>query len=257
MTDINSFIVYGHTGVGKTFVTAQVMSNALWLVTRKSNLGGYHTWLRANPEEAAARGLKPIESVVQIPRLMPNENGELQPTDVRELIKQIVTEYVRKAIKGETKVHGIVFDELSVIASWVYDGIKAKERNGFAVISAIKSWMSELCEISAVTNLPMAFVCHSKDPAYWEEGSKRGTLKYKGGPAMPVGTMIAQVCALPDAVLQVDVEPSGLDTVRRVIRTEAHPHWERKVRVWGVDPVIEPDLRPLLTKAGWNFPTAA
>ena len=257
MADINSFIIYGHTGTGKTFMTAQVMSDALWLVTRKSNLGAYDSWLRQNPEEAAALGLKPIKAVVPIPRLMASESGELVPTDVRGLIKEMVTEYVRKAMKGETKVRGIVFDELSVIAKWVYDSIKSQERNGFEVISQIKQWVGELCEISTVTELPMAFVCHSKDPAYWEDGPKRGMLKYKGGPAMPVGTMIAEVCALPDAVLQADVEPQGVDEVRRVVRTQTHPMWERKCRVWGTEPTIEPDLRPLLTKAGWNFPVAA
>lgn len=257
MADINSMIIYGHTGVGKTYITAQVMSDALWIVTRKSNLGGYHTWLRNNPEDAAKLGLKPIESVVQVPRMLPNEVGALQPTDVRALIKELVTAYVKKAMTGETKVRGIVFDELSVLSKWVYDGIKKTERNGFEVIAKIKEWVGELCEISAVTELPMAFICHSKDPAFWEEGQKRGQIKYKGGPAMPVGTMIAEVCALPDAVLQVDVVQDGMDSVRRVIRTQAHPQWERKCRVWGVAPEIEPDLRPLLTEAGWTFPKVA
>lgn len=257
-TDINSFIVYGHTGVGKTFLTAQVMHDALWLVTRKSNVGGYNTWLRKNPEEAAKLGMGPIKSIVQIPKMMPAEDGSgLVPTDVRALISEIVTEYVNKAIKGETKVRGLVFDELSILAKWVYDDIRKKERNGFAAIGQIKEWMSELCEISAVTGLPMAFICHSKDPAYWEDGAKKGKLKYKGGPAMPIGTMIAEVCALPDAVLQVDVEQEGFDGTKRVIKTEAHPYWERKCRVWGIDPVIEPDLRPLLTEAGWTFNQAA
>lgn len=258
MADINSFIVYGHTGTGKTFLTAQVMSNALWVVTRKSNLGAYHSWIREHPNDAVALGLKPIESVVQMPRLMPNrETGELEPTDIRGLINDLVKEYVKKAVNGDTKVRGIVFDELSVIATWVHDAIAANERNGYDVIKKIKSWVRDLCEISTATELPMAFICHTKDPAYWEDGTRKGQLKYKGGPAMPIGTMIADLCSLPDAVLQVEVEHAGMDSVRRVIRTEAHPQWQRKCRVWGVAPTIEPDLRPLLTKAGWTFPVAA
>lgn len=254
MADINSFIIYGHTGVGKTFVTAQIMSDALWLVTRKSNLGGYNTWLKAEPEEAKRLGLQPIRSVIQVPRMAADpETGELVMNDVRQFIKEVVSSYIMKVQKGEARSRGIVFDELSVLARWAFEAIKLEEKNGFEVIAQIKNWVAELCEISAVTELPMAFICHTKDPAYHEEGLKKGTLKYKGGPAMPVGTMIAEVCALPDAVLQVDVERSGVNAVKRVIRTEASPTMERKCRVWGVDPVIEPDLRPLMTKAGWSF----
>lgn len=255
MTDINSMIIYGGAGVGKTFVTAQVMPDALWLVTRKSNLGGYNTWVRQNPKEAAARNLKLIEkAVVPIPRMVADADGNMLRADVREIIRGMVQEYVKKAMAGDTKVRGIVFDELSIIAKWVFDAIKEEERNGFEVINQIKEWVAELCEISAVTELPMAFLCHAKDPAFHDKGPKEGSLKYKGGPAMPVGTMIAEVCALPDAVLHMDVESGGLKGSRRVIRTEAHPHWERKCRVWGTPPVMEPDLRPLLAQAGWNFP---
>jgi hypothetical protein len=255
------------------------MPDALWVVTRESNLGGYNTWVRGEgAAEAASLGLRQIMSrkecekrgvdpntcntaVVQVPRMLPQTdnkgNVSIQKTDVREFIRTIVGEYVVKAQKGETKARGIVFDELSILAKWVYDMIKERERNGFEVIAQIKEWVGEMCEISTMSGLPMAFLCHSKDTTFWEDGPKKGKVKYKGGPAMPVGTMIADVCALPDAVLQVDLEETGMDSSTRVIRTEAHPRWERKCRVWGVEPTIEPDLRPLLTKAGWNFQTAA
>lgn len=259
MADINSLIVYGHTGVGKTTLVANIMSNALWVVTRKSNLGGYHTYIRQNPEEAAAQGLTPITKIIQVPRMLPNEKtGQLEKTDVRQFIKELVGEYVKAVQSGAAQgMHGIVFDELSVLSKWVYDYIKANERNGYEVIAQIKEWVGELCEISAATDLPMAFICHTKDPAYHEDGPKKGSIKYRGGPAMPVGTMVAEVCALPDAVLQVDLEREGVDGVKRVIRTEPTPSWERKCRVWGTPATMEPDLRPLLTKAGWNFNQAA
>lgn len=252
MAKINSMIVYGPAGVGKTTLVARVMSDALWVVTRESNLGGYHTWLEQNSEEAAALNLNPIRAIYEVNRMTATPEGDLVAADVRGTIDAIVREYVGKAVRGETKVRGIVFDELSVLAKWVFDAMKEGERDGFKPISYIKQWVGELCEIASVTRLPMAFICHTKEPAFHEEGNKKGQIKYRGGPAMPVGTMIAEVCALPDAVFKMDVEQAGMDKTKLVIRTAAHPHWERKCRVWGTPPIMEPDLRPVLTSAGWT-----
>lgn len=270
MADINSFIVYGHPKSGKTTMTAHVMNNAVWVVTRKENLGGFNSWLRQNPDEAAKHKLRYImpredaekagldlaevnTSVVQVPRMLATPEGKLVRNDVPAFIKNIAESYVAKVSAGQAKTRGIVFDELSVLARWAYEHIKENERNGFEVIARIKDWVGYLCELSAVTHLPMAFICHEKDPSYHEDGPKQGKIKYKGGPAMPVGTLIGEVCSLPDAIFQLVVRQQGVSDTKRVLLTSPHPDYERGVRVWGLEPEMEPDLRVPLSLAGWTF----
>ena len=250
---INSFILYGAPGMGKTFATAQVMSDALWIVTRKSNLGGYHSWLDQHPEEAEELGLKRIRAVVEVPRVtVDKETGAMIPNDVEGTIRHYVQEYTRKVLSGETKVNGIVIDELSIFCEWVYARIAAKTK-GFASWTEIAHWVSEMCDIATVTGQHMAFLCHTKDPANYDDGPLRGQIKYRGGPAMPSGKMISAVCAATDAVLHLDLETSATGEKRRIIRTDVDTHWERKCRVHGTPAIMESDLRPLLSKAGWTF----
>ncbi len=109
-----------------------------------------------------------------------------------------------------------------------------------------------MCEIPVATDKPMCLICHAQDPKFDEGATKP---KYKGGPAMPIGTVVAEVCALPDAVLQLEVQQVDplSDDIKRVFKTEAHPEWERKCRLWGTASEIEPDLRNLLQQAGWEL----
>lgn len=254
--DINSLIVYGHPGYAKSFTVAKAMSDALWLVTRKSNVSFYNSWLRANPEEARQLGCQPIDrSIISVAKLVAGSEGDITRADVRGTVDDLVKGYVAKANRGETKVRGIVIDELSVMAKWTFEALKDTEKNGFEVISKIKDWVGGLCEISELTGLPLAFICHQKDPSYWEDGPKKGNLKYKGGPAMPVGSMIGDVCALPDAVFQMDMQGSGRSQ-KLVLKCGPDRLWERKCRVWGVEPEMEPDLHPVLMQGGWDFKRA-
>lgn len=250
---INSFILYGQPGIGKTFTAAQVMSDALWIVTRKSNLGGYHSWLDQNPEEAEKHGLKRVKAVIEVPRVIVDKTtGAMIPNDVEGVIRSYVQEYTRKVLNGETKVNGIVIDELSIFCDWVYARIAAKTK-GFASWSEIAAWVAEMCDIATVTGQHMAFLCHTKDPTNHEDGPIKGQIKYRGGPAMPSGKMVGAVCASTDAVLHLDLETTATGEKRRIIRTDVDSYWERKCRVNGMPAIMEPDLRPLLSKAGWTF----
>jgi hypothetical protein len=250
---INSFILYGQPGIGKTFTTAQVMSDALWIVTRKSNLGGYNSWLEQNPEEAEKLDLKPIKAVIEVPRMIVDKaTGAMLLNDVETVIRTYVQEYIRKVVNNETKVNGIVFDELSIFCDWVYARM-AEKTKGFASWSKIAEWVAEMCDIATATGQHMAFLCHTKDPSTHEEGPLKGHVKYRGGPSMPSGKTVGAVCASVDAVLHLDLETTATGEKRRIIRTDVDSLWERKCRVNGTPAVIGPDLRPLLSKAGWNF----
>lgn len=257
--ELNSLLIYGASGTGKTTTVAMAMPRALWVVTRKSNLSGYHSFIRQHPELAQEMNLEPVpqERIIQVPyKEIDPANGRMRDVDVRSYIDNIVASYCLNTTSGKLKVDGIVFDEFSVFAKRVYGQMRAVESNGFKVIDDIKRWTQELCEIPVVVDKPMAMICHAQDPKF-EDGSAKP--KYKGGPAMPIGTMIAEVCALPDAVLHQEVVMADMlsDDVKRVFKTQAHPHWERKCRLWGVEPEIEADLRKLLQQAGWDLAGAA
>lgn len=227
------------------------MPNALWVVTRRTNLDGYHSWLERCPEEAKAMGLAPIPNnrILQVPFKTAAADGSLIAADTKEFIDTVVKSYTRRVLAGDLQVDGIVFDEFSVLATRVYQDMSRKNRNGFDCIRQFKDWVAELCEVPVVVEKPMIQLCHVKDPVYDED---TGKLKYKGGPAMPIGTIVGDVCALPDAVLQLQMVEDVTGAVKRVMKTDAHPLWERKCRLWGVPPEMDPDLRKLLADyAGW------
>lgn len=254
---LNSIIVYGHAGYGKTSSVAMSVPNALWVVTRTRNLDGYRDFLMQEPEKATEMGLSPVNSVIEVPHKTIDPNtGALLAVDTKAFLDSVLQSYCRKVVSGEADFDGIVFDEFSVFANRVYNEMKERTSDGFKVIAQFKQWIADILEIGPITDRPMVLICHAKDPAYYDKGPKTGQVKYKGGPAMPIGTVIAEVCAMPDAVLQMDVTQPDItnqDEVKRVFKTQAHPLWERKCRLWGVDPVIDADLRSLLNQAGWQF----
>lgn len=251
---INSIVAYGHSGAGKTTSVAQVMHDALWVVTRKSNLNSYHTWLTKEPEKAAEYGCLPVpkKNILEVKaKEIDPKTGELVPVSQKELLDSIRRSYCLKVVSGEAPWKGIVFDEFSEFVERVYREIDESNRSGFEAIKQIKGWVSDICEIPSVTDLPMALICHASDPKYHEDGPKAGSLKYKGGPAMPVGTIIEPLCAKADAVLRLEVEKSLGGEVKRSYATTIDPDWEGKCRLWGVDQNIALDLRTLLSQAGW------
>lgn len=249
--DINSIIVYGSNGTGKTTMVAKAMPKALWIVTRKGNLTAYHDWIKKHPEQAAEMGCEPVsdDRIIQVPSKQINpDSGELDDVDTQAFIDDLMRKYCLAVANGKD-IQGVVFDEFSVFVRRVFDRISAAHRNGFEAIKLIKKWVSDICEIPVATDRPMCLICHGQDPKYDDD---TGKLKYPGGPAMPIGTMVAEICALPDAVLQMAVKANPMgNQVTRVLRTEAHPEHIRKIRLWGIEPEIEPDLRKLLQQGGW------
>jgi len=259
--DVNSLILYGGPGTGKTFMAAQAATRAgkppVWVVTRKTNLGGFNTWVDQNPQEAKRRGLArvPDANIIPIKKMTTDKEGNLVRANTMATIESVVRKYVQKVVKGEIDASGIVFDELSVFAKWAHEEIFANEKNGFEAIKQIKNWVGDLCEISEATDLPMIFICHAKDPKFHEDGPLRGRVLYQGGPAMPFGSMVAEVCALPDAVLHLESVQKPTGELVRVLKTHNSPQWLRKIRIAGVPAEVEdPDIRQILAKAGWEYP---
>lgn len=229
------------------------MHKALWVVTRKTNLSAYHKWLELCPDDAAAMGCEPVpdKHIIEVPSKQINpESGTLDDVSTKDFIDRLVQSYCLGVVQGKMTVDGIVFDEFNVFVKRVYEELSTANTNAYRAIALIKKWVGDMCEIPLATDKPMCMVCHAVDPKYDEDTNK---LKYPGGPAMPIGTMIAELCSLPDAVLQLDVVETGLSgDVKHVLRTQTHPEWIRKCRLWGVDPEIEPDLLKLLRQGGWE-----
>lgn len=259
--DVNSLILYGGPGNGKTFMASQAATQngkpPIWVVTRKTNLGGFNTWVDQNPEEAKRRGLTrvPDTHIIPVKKMTADKDGNLVRANTMATIEMIVRKYVQKVMTGNLDASGIVFDELSVFAKWAYEELSENEKNGFEVIKRIKQWVGDLCEISEATELPMVFICHAKDPKFHEDGPQRGKIQYQGGPAMPIGSMVAEVCALPDAVLHLETIQKPTGELVRILKTQNSPQWLRKIRIAGVPAEVEnPDIRQILAKAGWQYP---
>lgn len=254
---ILTLVPYGPNGSGKTTSVAQAVPNSLWVVTNKNNLSGYDSWLAKHPEDAASMNLGPIPDThlfELVDRKIDTTTGEMITQPTKATLDSVIRSYCLRVAKDEAPWDGLVLDEFSVFAQRVYDELRNEIRNGFEVISVFKQWITNIMSIPTVTRRPLVLVCHANDPKYHEDdGPKKGKLKYKGGPAMPVGTAIAIVCAMADAVLRLEITEDYDGSIKRGFKTDAHPTWESKIRLWGIDPQITLDLRSVLQEAGWEY----
>ena len=254
---VNSIVVYAPSGAGKTHLVAQAMPNALWILTNKTNLMGYDTYIQNNPEEAAALGMKPVNARLTLQPKQIGDDGTILDVDIRDQIDGLMREFAKKVKEGTAKVQGVVFDEFNIIAEWVHNFIKNHgSKHAFDASDQLRTWFESMTTLSMVTGQPFCFICHKSDPTFHEEKDSPmyGQVKYKGGPTMPQGKMIEKIAGLPDLVVELGLKAKSYDqTPIRRLYTGASPFLVRKCRVNGTPNETEPDLRPILAASGWTF----
>lgn len=269
-----SLVLYGGPGAGKSTEVARTFPNALYVQTSP-------TCLKA-AADLHVRNPKAMPKVPQRVTLDERTVAEWKGGSTLTALAEVVKRYVAACEAGTCEYEGIVFDEWNVFCERIYGELKAdtsgrfKGRSGqtnvFAVMDAFKQFHRTILGLTRRTRKATIFVCHYQTPRIDEDEASpmKGSIKWPGGPKMPMGLsdQIVEICADADAVLQMVVEESkaalSLDgsapapeSPRRLL-TQLEPKWFRKIRGFGVassEPVdVEKGqgLREVLQKAGFK-----
>lgn len=245
-----AIILYGPAGAGKSTAMARAFPNCLYVQTAPTVLRPYAHWLETHKSDPKIGALK-VPDRITLPKYAPGEPGKI--LDPRPSLKKIVSQYMDACAKGTCPYEGIVFDEWTEMAWRIYESIKADPtygRNNFKRSDAIKEIHYEMAELARATNRVVGLVCHEMEPLFdLEEGSPTyGSLKYRGGPKMPVKALSHEVSAAVDIVLRIEV--TGNPPVRQFC-TAIKSDWTSKLRADGLPMYVDVDLRKLLADCGY------
>ena len=291
-------MLYGPPKVGKTTSAMQAFNDALYIGSSPTGLRGYASWY---DYKLATEGPDAV-AYYRAPRGAWHEGG---------IARRTLTEYLDDGVTlsdnwtwfrlfFETKYipnvtlspdhpdhwpfRGVIIDEFSTFLRRILvnmqdsDDFKVdkggrKIINNFAIYPALKKFVAWLAQVVRVTKLPVVLICHEQPPKYDEEKGSRtfGQLKYKGGPNMPIGALIEQVCAECDVILRAMLEEPKLDLmgdgsstnggptaapgeplIRKFI-TLPSPEWVGGMRASGVLPEENLNLLSLLERVGFKL----
>lgn len=271
-----AIIVYGSSGVGKSTEIARACQNALFLQASPDVLRPYETWrLGLKPEEQSK--YKPLAALAR---------KTVEPTDVIsaaqvrlkagpgscwEKLEQILNVFEAAAHTGKNPYAGLVFDEWSVFATRVMEDMRTsnlpqfKAQNGkidvFKVIDGLKAFHRRVLDLPMRCGKYVVLVCHAQDAKYYDQNDDkkalelRGSLKYRGGPMLPIGTLVESVVAMSTFTFHMVSEEAvsfdGTSCGIRYFLTDATETWARKARDFRIAPkvkVSESNLLQLLTE---------
>lgn len=237
---------------------AKAFPNCLWAVTNKEVLRPYASWLRDNEEEAKKEGLTmiPDNRIIEIPDFAFDDKGQMVKVNNWEKIPALLAQLAVKLRDPDCKIEGIIFDEWSTIVSSVLEDIQKKVGKSWGAYDELTNFHRRICAWPRLTRKVLGLVCHDTGPKYFDEGPRSGQLQYRGGPAIPGGRTIGQVCAAATCVIQLDVTADPYTPekpAKRVYRTEVNPLWERKFRDFKVLPEEALGLRGMLQRASYKL----
>jgi hypothetical protein len=264
-----AMVFYSDLGVGKTTAVAQSFPKGLFVQSAPTILRPYASWWKLHSEKAAKEGkpfaFPPIEQLARKTIPTPDvlrANG----TNTWAMLTAICEAFVATSKAGTNPYEALIFDEWTALAAQVYADIEADprfsdKRKIWDRIAELKRFHTWVYSIPRMTGKHVVLVCHSSPPAYYDADDDkisvalRGTLKYRGGPKMPIGTLIQPVCAAADVVVQMVVEAEpGSAAPKRKFLTAVAPLWERKFRDFRAPPeavVEDAGLRKLLAQSGY------
>lgn len=251
-----SIIVYAPSGYGKTTALAKSFQKALWVVTSKDVLRPYMSWLRDFPEEAKKQGLAPIPDnrVIELPSYELGPEGDMLKVNLEAKILEILKGLAKLIVTDKIDIQGVIFDEWTAMATSVAEDIQKRTGKSYDKWTELVTFHKKICAWPKLTKRMLGLVCHETGPKYFDEGPKAGTIQYRGGPSIPGGNTIGEVCQAATCVLQIQLQVDDLNPSKpaiRKFRTEAHPLWERKFRDFSAKPEEDLDLRALLLRGGF------
>lgn len=269
-----SLVIYGPPGVGKSQEVGRAFQDALFITSSPTVLRGLETLKLARPDLVAR-----LPDTFTIPEYQLDEKGNMVQFDNLGAVEALLTRFGASVRAGKCEYSGLVFDEWSTFGDRIWKEMQADTQKRyrtstgrvdyFRVIDAFKALHRRLCQLPRVTGKMLTLICHWAEPKFDEEENSptKGTLKYPGGPKMPIGTLITPVCAEADAVLQMVVgRPSAAavlegnangNAVQRKFLTQPSETWYRKVRDFRAAPeeVLDIEkghgLREILARLGY------
>lgn len=272
-----SIVVYGAPGGGKSTEVARALQGVLYVQSSPSILRAYGDWMQKNPQFKLAM---PDRVTLDEATVAKHYGGS-----VTTALLTVVEKFVGASDAGTNPYAGIVFDEWNVLCERMFAELKSdpwgkfKGRGGnlniFAVFDAFKAIHRSVLAIARRTRKSVAFVAHYQSPKIDDDENSptKGTIKWPGGPKMPMGLsdQVVELCADADVVLQLvvkDPQSGGLSLdgaapapqhAQRVFLTSLDSKWFRKVRGFSVEREETLDihngkgLRELLTRAGYTL----
>lgn len=276
LTHPAAIIVFGGPGVGKSTAVAGACQDALYLQAAPDVLRPYETWrLTLKPEEQARyktlanlakKTIEPSEVIAENKKRLSGRG----PGSCWEKLEQIIEVFENAARADKNPYAGIVFDEWSVLAARVVEDMRNSKLpqfmtpqgkvDVFKVIDGLKGFHRRVLELPMRCGKYVVLVCHAQDPKYYDQNDDkkalelRGTLKYRGGPMLPIGTLVDTVVAMSTFALHMVSEESmsldGGGAGTRYFLTDGTETWARKARDFRIPPKIkasDKSLRELLT----------
>lgn len=270
-----SVVLYGPPGVGKSFEMARAFPGVLYVQSSPSILHAYAHYA------SIKGGLTVPDRVTLDERTVAQHFGG----SLVAAVLTVVEKYIQACDAGTSPYEGIVFDEWNVLCERMFAELKTdpwgkfKGRSGainiFAVMDAFKGIHRSVLSLARRTRKTVGFVAHYQGPKMDDDENSptKGSIKWPGGPKMPMGLsdQVVELCADADVVLQLVVKDASsgmlsLDAsapapvnngAQRVFLTALDSKWFRKVRGFGVEREETLDvsqgkgLRELLARAGF------
>jgi len=231
-------VVYGPPKAGKSTDVAIALNNCLFFTHDNQVLrpyASYYKWLQQKfPGKIEELGLRDPAAdwqqdglaIKEFPQFIANAEGQRVRQNTFDAFRRwLETKYCPAMKKGLWPFGGLVCDEWSTFLMRIFDdmgrkyyresvkyGEKQRTPDHFTIAPKLKEFHTELAQIAQYTGAPLTLISHERVPVYnTEEDAKRnstvevGTLKYPGGPEVPHGKLINQICAAAGLVLRLRV----------------------------------------------------
>ena len=235
-------VVYGPPKAGKSTDVALALNNCLFFTHDDQVLRpyvSYYRWLQANfPAKVKELQLRdPFKdwtegglAIKEFAQFAPNADGVRVRLNTYDAMRKWLEEKYCPAMKKQLwPFAGLVCDEWSTFLNRIFDdmgrkyyreehryGETQRKADHFTIAPKLKEFHTELAQIAQYTASPFTLISHERSPTYYTaEDLKRdsshdiGDLKYPGGPEVPHGKLINQICAAAGLVLRLRVEEVG------------------------------------------------
>lgn len=209
-----SVVIFGVAGGGKTFQMASAFQNSLYVQTSPGILRAFADYVAKHPE------LKwKVPQRITFDESYVMTHGGSWTMCLLEIIKL----YLGACDAGKNPYEGLIFDEWSTICERIFAELKLdpwnifKGRGGklniFAVFDYFKGIHRSALAIGRRSRKMVGFVSHAQMPKLVDDDGiavkgTRGTIKWRGGPKMPMGLsdQSAELCSDADVVLQLEIK---------------------------------------------------